>query len=91
MKTCKKCKWHGAFYCFKFKIAISSTLNAAHCSSYEITEHFLELESVKCINCESYYYGWCKRKKKSIENCDKEISCIKYHYKPAKKTKKYDS
>ena len=85
LKTCKKCIYFSDFFCKSFEISISSTANASHCSNYKLTKSALQKENrtsnIKCNECNHLNFGWCKSKRKTIEEPSKTRSCVKFKIK----------
>lgn len=85
MKSCKKCIFFSDFFCRSFDTTISSTLNATRCKNYKMTSNALDKENrtsnIKCSDCNNFNFGWCKSKRKTIEEPYKTRNCIKFNIK----------
>lgn len=85
MKTCKKCIYFADFFCEGFEISISSTTNASRCNNYKLTISALEKDNrtskVKCSDCNDLNFGWCRSKRKAIEESSKIRRCVKFRTK----------
>ena len=79
------------FFCKNFGISISSTTNASHCNNYKLTKNALEKQNrtakIKCSECNELNFGWCKSKRKAIEEPFKTRSCVKFRIKQIKNKK----